>query len=101
MSITQVAVAQMTSTPDVGHNLDVAARLVTKAKAQGAQLLVLPECFAYLGPDGGQRDIAETLPQGGPILARCREWAQKEQIELVLGGFWETAPSNKVYNACV
>jgi predicted amidohydrolase len=101
MSITQVAVVQMTSTPDVGQNLDRAARLVTKAAAQGAQLVVLPECFAYLGPDGGQRDIAETLPEGGPILARCREWATSHGVELVLGGFWETAPHGKVYNACV
>ena len=101
MAITQVAVVQMTSTPDVAHNLDAAARLITKAAVQAAQLVVLPECFAYLGPDGGQRAIAESLPEGGPILARCREWARTHRVELLLGGFWETAPDGKVYNASV
>jgi predicted amidohydrolase len=101
MAITQVAVVQMTSTPDVAHNLEVAARLITKAAAQGAEVVVLPECFAYLGPDGGQRAIAEALPGGGPILARCREWARTHGVELVLGGFWESAPNGKVFNACV
>jgi len=102
MSMTPVAVVQMTSTPSVEHNLASAERLVRGAAAAGAKLAVLPECFAYLGPDGGQRDIAETLPQGGPILAECQRWARELSIELVLGGFWERAlDPQKVHNACV
>ncbi len=100
--MTQVAVVQMTSTPSVEHNLASAQRLVRAAAEAGAKLAVLPECFAYLGPDGGQRDIAESLPEGGPILAECRRWARELSIELVLGGFWERAlDPQKVHNACV
>ncbi len=102
MSITQVAVVQMTSTPAVEHNLASAARLVRAAAEAGARLVVLPECFAYLGPEGGQRDIAESLPGGGPILASCQRLAHDFEIELVLGGFWEKAADpQKVHNACV
>lgn len=100
-STTLVSVVQMTSTPDVAHNLETAERLVKCAGAQGARLVVLPECFAYLGPDGGQRDVAEQLPEGGPILARCQGWARELGAELLLGGFWETAPGGRVYNASV
>jgi predicted amidohydrolase len=102
MSLTQVAVVQMTSTPDVAHNLAQAEGLLLKAAALGARLAVLPEGFAFLGPDGGQRAHAEALPEGGPILARCRSWAQRFQLELVIGGFWERAEDDKrVYNACL
>jgi len=98
----RVGVAQMTSTPDVATNLEAAERLIRKAYAWGAELLVLPECFAYLGPDAGLREVSESLPEGGPILKRCRALAVELQIELVLGGFWETSEtSGRVHNACV
>jgi len=111
MSITQVAVVQMTSTPDVAANLNAAEQLVERAALAGARLVVLPEGFAFLGPDGGQRVHAESLPlapgaESGPILARCQGWARRLGVELVLGGFWERAPDTaehrgRVFNACV
>ena len=98
----RVAVAQMTSGPDVAANLDAAERLVRKAAEWRAELVVLPECFAYLGPDSGMREIAEALPSGGPILARCQGLAIELGLELVLGGFWEISDSaERVRNACV
>jgi predicted amidohydrolase len=102
MPSTQVAVVQMTSRPDVEQNMRAAERLVRRAAEAGAKLAVLPEAFAYLGPDSGQRDASEPLPTGGPLLERCRSWAQKAQMELLLGGFWErVAGSEKVRNASV
>ncbi len=102
MPITPVAVVQMCSTPNVEHNLTNAERLVRAAAGAGARLVVLPECFAYLGPDGGQRDVAEVLPAGGPILARCQGLARDLGIELLLGGFWErSADPHKVHNTSV
>ncbi|HEX6240525.1 MAG TPA: nitrilase-related carbon-nitrogen hydrolase, partial [Polyangiales bacterium] len=102
MTTTQVAVLQMTSTSDVGANLDQAEALVAKAASFGARLAVLPEGFAYMAPDGDQLKVAESLPDGGPILARCRALAQRHQLELVLGGFWERAPDGqRIHNACI
>lgn len=102
MSRTLVAAVQMTSTPSVDHNLEAAEKLVTKGARNGAQMVVLPECFAYLGPDGGQRDIAEAIEAPGPILSACQGWAKQHDVELILGGFWERAADpQKVHNACV
>lgn len=102
MSAETAAVLQMTSTADVAQNLDQAEALLVRAAALGARLCVLPEGFAFLGPDGGQLAHAETLPDGGPILARCRAWAKRFQMELVLGGFWERAADGvRVHNACL
>jgi predicted amidohydrolase len=92
----------MTSRPDLEANLAQAERLIQRATQAGAQLVVLPECFAWLGPEGTQQTVAEPLPQGGPVLARCQEWARAFGSELILGGFWERSPDPaRVYNTCV
>ncbi|MFO0684258.1 MAG: carbon-nitrogen hydrolase family protein [Sandaracinus sp.] len=102
MTRTKVAVVQMTSGPDVEKNLSAVTRLVSDAAADGAELVVVPECFAYLGPEKGKLAIAEPLPAGGPILGRMQELARAHGIELVLGGFYEKGSvPEKSKNACV
>jgi len=102
MSKTKVAAVQMTSTEDVQKNLAAAERLTRAAADDGASLIVLPECFAVLGPEEGKLAIAEPLPEGGPILARFQALAKERGVELVLGGFWERGSDpKKVRNACV
>jgi len=98
----KIAAVQMTSRADVDDNVTTALSLAAAAADDGAALVVLPECFAYLGPEEGKLPIAEPLPGGGPILDRCRALARERRIELVLGGFWEAGDDPKhVRNACV
>src|SRR4051812_1481633 len=102
MSLTQVAVVQLNSTPDVEQNMLAAERQVRRAAAASAALVVLPEAFAYLGPESAQREVAELLPEGGLLLARCQSWARELGVELVLGGFWERKEGEpRVYNTSV
>ncbi len=99
---TRVGVVQITSNADVEANLSATERTVRQAASDGAELVVVPECFAYLGPEAGKLEIAEALPEGGPILARCRALAAETKADLVLGGFWEKGTDpKKVKNACV
>ncbi len=79
----------MRSTPDVEANLASAAALTRQAAERGAALVLLPEAFAYIGPDAGKRAIEEPLPGGGPILAFCQRLAQQTGVEMILGGFHE------------
>ena len=58
----------MTSTADVDANMEAVHRLVREAALRGAELVLVPECFAYLGPEKGKIGIAESLDDGGP---RC------------------------------
>ena len=51
-----VGVLQMTSTGDVDANMDAVQRLVREAADRGAQLVLVPECFSYLGPEKGKVD---------------------------------------------
>lgn len=98
----KVAAVQMTSTADVDRSVDLALDLVAQAAADGAKLVVLPECFAQLGPNSSKLSVAEPLPDGGPILRRCQASAKDHQIELVLGGFWERSDDPKhVFNSSV
>jgi len=99
---TKVGVIQMTSTADVEANLAAVERLVSAACDDGARVVVVPECFAFLGPEDGKLAIAEALPEGGPILRRMALLARARKTEIVLGGFWEKGDdAAKVKNACV
>ena len=45
----KIAAVQMVSTPSVERNLETARRLVGRAAADGATLVVLPEYFCFMG----------------------------------------------------
>jgi predicted amidohydrolase len=99
---TKVAAIQLNSTADVEANLSRAEALCREAAEGGASLCVLPENFAYLGPEEQKFAIAEPLPDGGPILRRMMQLARSTQCELVLGGFHEkTREPRKLSNACI
>ena len=92
---TKVAVLQLNSNDQVDANLKALERVASDAADDGAKVIVVPECFSYLGSDAagstspGKLAIAESLPEGGPILARCAALAKAKHVELILGGFWE------------
>jgi predicted amidohydrolase len=97
-----VGVVQMTSTGDVDANMSNVHQLVSAAADRGAQMVLVPECFSYLGPEKGKTDIAESLDEDGPILERCRRSAYDAGVDVVYGGFWEkSSVPGKVRNACI
>ncbi len=87
------AAIQMCSTDDLEANLATVRRLVESAAGDGARLVVLPECFAFLGK--GEQDklaIAERLDGDdapGPIRATLAELATRFGITIVGGGMPE------------
>jgi len=98
----KVAAVQLNSGPNVDQNLSRAEALVRRAAEDGAVLCVLPENFAFLGPEEEKFAIGERLPAGGPILKRMAELAQKTQCELVLGGYHEQSDQpRKMRNAAI
>ena len=95
-----VAVGQMTSTKDVDANLAVCETLAARAKARGAALLCLPECFAFLGAsDADTRAVAE--PLDGPLFTRCKDIARKHALWISFGGFPEKVDAERNHNAHV
>lgn len=99
---TRVGVVQLNSTDDVEKNLTSVERTVAEAVSYGAELVVVPECFSFLGPENGKLALAEGLDERGPILERMRRLAIERRVDLVLGGFWEKASvPGKVRNTCL
>lgn len=101
------AAVQMCSSDDLGANLEVVRARVGEAAAAGAQLVVLPECFAFLGR--GERDkmaIAESLDGApGPILGALCELAAKHGVFVIGGGMPElegdAQGAKRAYNTAV
>jgi deaminated glutathione amidase len=93
----RVAAVQMCSTEEVSENLKVAGDLVAAAAGAGAQLVGLPENFAYLGSSKDHKlALAEPVDGDGagdgPILNAMRQVARKTGVWLLLGGFPEKVP---------
>ncbi len=81
----KAAAVQMTSTRDVQANLREAGRLVAEAARQGAQLVVLPENFSFLGATDAER-LAAVEPFGdGPAQQFLAETAERLQLWIVGG----------------
>ena len=103
---TTVAIVQMRATDNVGENVDTATALVAQAAAAGANMVLLPEAFAFIGSERAQARLLERIPVNaddnpGPILARCIDTARRTATHLVLGGFPEKAEDGRAHNTCV
>jgi predicted amidohydrolase len=83
-----VAAVQLNSTPDLARNLERARDLVIQAKDMGAELVALPEHFAYLGPE--DRTPPSAQPLNGPLVRDFGALARDLGIYLLLGSFPET-----------
>jgi predicted amidohydrolase len=95
-----VAAVQLNSTPDMAKNLERARELIIQAKDMGAELVALPEHFAYLGPEDQKPPSAQPLT--GPLVQEFGALAKDLGIHLLLGSFPETAdPGLPFYNTSV
>jgi predicted amidohydrolase len=93
----------MSAEDDVTRNLTECARLVGHARAAGAALVVLPENFAYFGPESRRRELAETVGDtSAPIQRALSEMASTHGITIVAGGMPEKSDDReRPYNTCV
>mmetsp|Transcript_30953 Transcript_30953/g.75476 ORF Transcript_30953/g.75476 Transcript_30953/m.75476 type:complete len:398 (+) Transcript_30953:131-1324(+) len=96
----KVAVAMMTSSSDAEANFKVIEEFCRKCKKEGALLLCLPECFAFMGL-GPKESIQFSQPLTGPLLTRYSALAKAHGLYISFGGFQEKAQEGKVYNTHV
>jgi len=95
------AAIQMTSKPNLAKNLIEAEELIELAVRQGAELIGLPENFAFLGKD------EEKLAQAAEIAAATEKFlrtvAQRFQVTILGGGFPVAVTENETqaYNSAV
>ncbi|KQR83838.1 acyltransferase [Burkholderia sp. Leaf177] len=81
----RVAALQMVSAPDRDRNIAEAGRLIAEAARDGAQLVLLPEYFCFMGfKDTDKLAIRET-PGNGPIQQFLSD-AAREHRAWIIGG---------------
>jgi predicted amidohydrolase len=96
-------VVQLSSADDVARNLETARQLVLAAARRGAQIVALPENFAYFGPEAGRRAHAERLGDGdAPIQRALFEMADAAGCVVVAGGMPEvSSQAERPYNTAL
>jgi len=95
------AALQMASSPNVSANLLETRRLIEKAAGQGAQLMVLPENFAFMGmEDADKLSIAED-EGSGPIQDFLAKTSERCKVWLVGGTMPMRASKGKVRASCL
>ena len=101
----RVGAVQMRSGDDLATNLATSKHLIEQAVAEGSQLVVLPECFSFLGRgEGDKLPITESFdPPTGPIAGLLGEAASKHGIWIVGGGTPEAVPGDarRTYNTAL
>jgi predicted amidohydrolase len=93
------AAIQMTSLPDLHHNLAQATDLIELAVRRGAELVSLPENFAFLGDETVK--IAQAKMIGSESEKFLKTMAQRFQITILGGGYPVPAGEGKVYNTAL
>lgn len=97
----RVACVQLHSTEIKADNLEKAERLVARAAATGADLVLLPEKWNAIGSVEILRANAEPL-EGGETVEAMSSWARRHGITLVGGSITESREGHeKLSNTCV
>ena len=98
------AVAQICTGQDLDDNLRRARAQIARAVDLGAQLVVLPENFAYIRALKDKVALAETLcvEEPGPIRGAMAAAAREHHVHVLLGGMPVRSPeAGRFYNTAV
>jgi deaminated glutathione amidase len=91
----------MTSRDDKTANLETAERLVADAAALGAEIVLLPEKWNYIGDTEGLHEAAEPI-EGGESVEAMSSWAAQHGVTLVGGSITERREGReKLSNTCL
>ncbi len=88
----RVAALQMVSTPGRDRNLAEAERLIAEAAADGAQLVLLPEYFCFMGFKDTDKLTVREAYGDGPIQRFLADAARRHQVWIIGGTLPLTAP---------
>jgi len=95
----RLGIVQMSMSDDRAENIEKAVSLVGKAARNGAEVVCLPELFAwrYFPTTRGSRISPEPIP--GPTSRALSKAAQENGVTLVGGSIFEKAGGQR-YNTC-
>ena len=89
----RIGIVQLNTRSDKEENLKTAEKLIDQLAMQGAELIVLPEHFNFIGPENQFREMSEEL-ENSPSLERIRNKATFHGIHIHSGTFLEKSGDN-------
>lgn len=97
----KVALVQMTSSTKVDENLQQIEKFMAQARDEQAELVVLPENFAFMGVgETDKLDVAEVEGQG-PIQEKISQLAKQMGLWVVAGTIPLKGKGSKVRASCI
>ena len=94
----KIGLVQTNIQNDTSKNLAFVEKSIDKLADQGADLITLPETFAFLGSDQEMKDHAE--PIDGPTLTRLQKKARDKGVFIHCGSILEKR-GDKIFNTSV
>ncbi len=99
MPILKIAAIQLNSQPNLAESLDRCYSAIKSAAGSGANIIALPENFAFMGDEiQKQQKGAEILER---VLDEIPKWSKEFCVPIVAGGFPMPASNGKVYNRSI
>ena len=95
----KIGLAQMNTQDNKQDNIASAEKLIDKLAGKGAQLIMLPEYFNFLGPDELKPENAEPM-DGSESLAMIQRKARELKVHIHIGSYLERA-GDHIYNTGV
>jgi deaminated glutathione amidase len=99
----RIAIAQLSTSVNKTSNLEKAIKYIVKAKAGGADFIVIPEFYMALAtPKSGLLPAEVAEPLDGPFVSALKEAARENEIYVVCGMYESTIDDNgRAYNTTV
>jgi deaminated glutathione amidase len=88
----RVAALQMVSVPDRERNIAQAGQLIGEAARDGAQLVLLPEYFCFMGFKDTDKLALRETPHDGPIQQFLSDAAREHRVWVIGGTLPLTSP---------
>lgn len=98
----KLAAVQMVSSTSLAHNLARAEALVRQAAGNGAEMVALPENFAFMGRQDADKFAIAEAPGDGPAQALMARLASQLRVWLIAGSLpLRTADPERLTNTCL
>lgn len=99
MSEIKVAAIQLNSQPNLTESLDRCYSAIESAAKSGANLIALPENFAFMGDEIQKQQKGAEISER--VLDDIPKWSKEFSVPIVAGGFPVLASNGKVYNRSI
>ncbi len=95
----KTAAVQLNSQPDVEVSLHEVHNRIKEAAENGAELICLPENFAFLGDE--REKLKQSVEISAEVEKKLPDWVKELNVTIIGGGYPAQAGNGKIYNRSI